>query len=136
MRTPASYDELVSSAKQFLVGVFQIVGHTKEESEANFNLIIDKTAQLTVSNFLNSMEEPQRGEVLAALDQKKTAQEGIDLLLTVFSKEEFSEVFQYSFGMILELYFIQINPTLSAEQHAQIQKLIHDLNIQPYAKKK
>jgi hypothetical protein len=136
MSKPASYDELVSSAKQFLVGVFQIVGHTKEESEENFQLIIEKTTQLTVSNLLNSLEIAQKEEVLGALQQKKTPQEGIDLLFSVFSKEEFAQVFQYSFGMILELYFIQINSTLSEDQHGQIRKLIQDLNIQPYAKKK
>lgn len=116
--------ELLAQFHDICIRLFTIVGHDAEESEQNYQQLMNTTTQLTVTELIASLPEDKKSQLLQKLPQTATVEEAFPLLSNEFSPEQFQQVFTQAFTEMMDLYFTQISPSLSPKQHQKISQLL------------
>lgn len=116
--------ELLAPFHDTCIQLFTIVGHTAEESEQNYQQLMNTTTQLTIAELIAGLPEDKKNPLLEKLPQTKTIEEAFPLLTTHFTPEQVNQAFTLAFTEMMQLYFAQISATLSPEQHQKIGQLL------------
>ncbi len=109
---------------QLCLDLFAIVGHTPEESEEQYLILMGKTSQLAIAQLIATLEEPVRNELLKQLQASKTVEKALPLVTKHFPPEQFQQAMVEKFSQLMTLYFGEINEELSEEQKEKIVQLL------------